>query len=352
MELTINQKFRDLLDIPSDAERKELERQLIRDGGPRDPIVIRKGTNEIVDGHNRYAICMAHGLKFKTIEREFATEEAVEEWIIENQLARRNLSPVRATYFLGLLYNKMKQTDPKREATTDGKYTSEKLAEQFGVNERTVRRAGQQAAGIDVVGEAKGLKSVQEKLAAIKSKNEGFTNEELAVLGKEKDKTVAVTAAKTLIQQKAAEAKKKIAQKKPAPAAAPAKKETYSVVFSKPKFDKIGFSVKSEERPPMAENCMVYMVANDEDLAPAMELMKTWGLTHEASFIFRCDGHEGPWSDIQHMFLLAASKGTMTGPKKASSSIIPASKDISIEAAMLKLVQVYHQNGKLLDMRK
>lgn len=351
-ELNINPKFQNLLDLPSESERTELEKSLLKDGGPRDAIIIRKGTNEIVDGHNRYGICKAHNLPFKTEEREFADDDAVEEWMIQNQLSRRNLSPVRAAYFLGLLYNKSKQDPTKaREATEDGKTTAEKLGEQYNVSERTVRRAGDEAAGIEVVAETLGLKTVQDKLQQIKGRNAlAFTSGELSVIGKVADKKIAKTAAQTLVKEKVEAAKTKARNKlhKPEPkAAAKVSKEVYDVVFAKPKFDKAGFSVRTETKPVMAENCMVYIAAQDEDLVTAIELMKAWGVKYEASFVFKVDGHEGAWSDIQHMFMLAGAKGTVTGPKKASKSIPTVPADISVDNAMIKLVNAYHPGAKI-----
>jgi Skp family chaperone for outer membrane proteins len=46
----------------------------------------------LIDGHNRYEICIKHGLKFSVVEKEFASESNVKEWMINNQFGRRNLS--------------------------------------------------------------------------------------------------------------------------------------------------------------------------------------------------------------------------------------------------------------------
>lgn len=364
VELKINPKFRDLLDMPSESELKELERQLIRDKGPRDALKVWKGYDIIVDGHNRYSICQAHDLPFKVEYLPFKDESAVEEWILENQLARRNLTPARASYFLGVLYNKQKQDPAKvRTATEDGKSTAEKLSEQFGVSERTVRRAGDEAKGIDTVAQVKGLQSVKDKLAAIKDKNASFAKGELQELGKIADANpaLAVETAKVMIEEKSAIAKAAEQVKKNISAAAPDKPQknktaaatkpvSYPVAFVKPEFDRIGWSVSSEERPTLTENAMVYMYVSDEELANGMDLLKKWGLSYEASFIFKCDRYEGTWSDVNHVFLLVGSKGTMPGPKKASSSM--AASNGTVEGAMIKLIESYHPNEKRIDMRK
>ncbi len=46
----------------------------------------------MIDGHNRYEICTKHGLAFSVVEKEFASESNVKEWMINNQFGRRNLS--------------------------------------------------------------------------------------------------------------------------------------------------------------------------------------------------------------------------------------------------------------------
>jgi len=52
-----------------------------------------KGHNILVDGHNRYEICTAHGKPFETVEIEFASRDDAMVWIIDNQFSRRNLTP-------------------------------------------------------------------------------------------------------------------------------------------------------------------------------------------------------------------------------------------------------------------
>lgn len=351
--IIVNPKFRELLDLPSETERKELESQLIRDGGPRDPITIWKGDGAIVDGHNRYQICIAHNLKFQTREMEFKDEDAVIEFIIENQIGRRNLSPQRAAYFMGLLYNKSKQDPAKvRTATEDGKTTAEVIADKFGVSEKSVRRAGEEVKGIEAVAAAKGIANaaITAKLNAIKDKTAPITKGELQEIGKAPSPEIAKAAAKELLKQKTEEVKAKVKLPTAKPAATKEKPTTYPVIFTKPAFDRLGFNVTTEERPPIGENCMLYMYADDENLSTALDLFKRWGLHYEATFVFETDGHEGMWSDINHTFLLAGSKGTMTGPKKVSRSMLDGKQ--GLEAGMIKLIDTYHKDAKRFDARK
>ena len=90
--LIIGPEFKALIPPLSPDERTGLEKS-IREEGCRDALVVWKGHNILVDGHNRYEICTAHGKPFETVEMEFASRDDVMVWIIDNQFSRRNLTP-------------------------------------------------------------------------------------------------------------------------------------------------------------------------------------------------------------------------------------------------------------------
>lgn len=355
-KIVIMPELKEFLDLLSDTERKGLEADIIRDGGASEPLDIWKEKNVLIDGHNRYEICTAHNLPFKTVERSFKDIEAVKEWMLGKQLHRRNLTPDRITYFTGMLYNLHKQDPTKvRVATTDGVSTAQKIANDLGVSEKTVRRAGDIAKGIDAVGRVQEITGVKAKLDAIRGKNASmpaFKKEELEEIGKVSDPKIAEEAVKELTAiktvQKAAQVKAQTQAKTVQKAVQ--KTDPYGVIFSKPDFGGIGYSASTQVKPPMAENAVVYMVVPDEELIDALELFKRWGLTYEASLVFATkDGYEGPFSDIRHTFLLVGTKGIVTTPKKASGSVIPC--DGEVEGAMIKLIEGYHDKAKRLDMR-
>src|SRR5262245_54177550 len=74
-EPQIDPEFEKLFPPLAPEELGTLEAQLIRDGGCRDPLVVWKGKNILIDGHNRLAICKKHGLKYTIAEREFLGRE-------------------------------------------------------------------------------------------------------------------------------------------------------------------------------------------------------------------------------------------------------------------------------------
>lgn len=87
-QLTVDPEFHALIPPLSADERAALEASLLAEGC-RDALVVWNDT--LLDGHNRYEICQAHGIPFETIARDFETRDAAKLWIIDNQLARRNL---------------------------------------------------------------------------------------------------------------------------------------------------------------------------------------------------------------------------------------------------------------------
>jgi len=87
--LKIDPEFQSLIPPLAEDERAELETSL-KSEGCRHPLDVWHGV--IVDGHNRYAICQAHGIPFEVKEHEFEDRDAAKEWILRNQLARRNLN--------------------------------------------------------------------------------------------------------------------------------------------------------------------------------------------------------------------------------------------------------------------
>jgi len=144
--IQIDDEFRALIPPLSAEERAQLEDNLQRDGC-RDPLVVWNGI--LLDGHNRYEICQALGLDFRTISIVLEDRDAAADWIDTNQLGRRNLTPDQASLLRGRRYNRQKQTGFRQN---DGNaQTAEKLAGQHGVSPRTVERDGQFATAVETL---------------------------------------------------------------------------------------------------------------------------------------------------------------------------------------------------------
>ena len=74
----------------TDDERDALERSLLAEGC-RDALVL--WGDVLVDGHNRHALCMKHGIPFETRQNtRFKSMDDVHLWMIEQHLGRRSVS--------------------------------------------------------------------------------------------------------------------------------------------------------------------------------------------------------------------------------------------------------------------
>ena len=103
--LIIDPRFKNLIPPLQRTEYLQLEENLLADGC-RDPLVVWRGT--LVDGHNRYEICMRHRIPFSVTEVDFYCREEAIAWICANQLGRRNLSEGTRKYLIGKQYDSEK----------------------------------------------------------------------------------------------------------------------------------------------------------------------------------------------------------------------------------------------------
>jgi len=88
-ELKIDRTLKDIIPPLTNEEYLLLEDSIVSEGC-RDPIKVWKGL--IIDGHNRFNICNAHDISFETITMEFESKTDALNWMIDNQLGRRNLN--------------------------------------------------------------------------------------------------------------------------------------------------------------------------------------------------------------------------------------------------------------------
>lgn len=347
----VMEELKEFLPTLSVDESAELEKS-IKAEGVRDPIVIWDEKNVIVDGHNRWGVCQKLGIVPPEKRISFNDVDAVREWMMRNQLGRRNLTPDTFKYFLGKLYNTLKQ---KSETNVGGarkkqeEQTSEVLAKQYGVSEKTVRRAGTSAAGLDRLEKLKGKLAKEKHLTG----EEKYTEAELSTISKVKNDKVAKKVVDKIDTFKAEEKKERAAQRKAAKEAAPkpeAKK--YGVVFCQPDFEN-NPNLNTIPRPSLDKDAVVYMQVEDYHLAEAMKLIDKWGLEYECNFIFWNNEKEpGTFSKITHSHLIVAVKGATVGVKKGDEAASVQMVNGVRQTAMLKMIELYHPKEKKLDMRK
>jgi hypothetical protein len=158
LDIIIDEEFKSLLPA-LDTETYTLLEENIIENGCRDSLIL--WNDVLIDGHNRYEICLKHGLPFNTVQKEFSTREDALIWIISTQVSRRNLTPIQLSHFRGLHYNADKKlrggnrSAPKEQKTQNGpfeKSTAERLAAQYKVSRNTVKRDAKIADAIVAIG--------------------------------------------------------------------------------------------------------------------------------------------------------------------------------------------------------
>jgi hypothetical protein len=90
MNIVVNEELKAYIDPLTEDEHASLERSLLAEGC-RDALVL--WGEVLVDGHNRYGICVKHNLPFNTVQNtRFQTIEDVHLWMIDQHLGRRSVS--------------------------------------------------------------------------------------------------------------------------------------------------------------------------------------------------------------------------------------------------------------------
>jgi hypothetical protein len=150
----IDREFAAMIPPLSPSELADLHRSLAEEGC-RDALIVWKGENLLLDGHNRLRWCREHKKPFSVVERAFADRLAAKACIIREQLGRRNLSPLAVSYLRGKRYLELKKQGERTDLTSGHfdpkKRVSEQLAEEFGVGERTIRRDAKFAEAVDKI---------------------------------------------------------------------------------------------------------------------------------------------------------------------------------------------------------
>lgn len=194
-ELTVDKEFAGLCPALKPEELSLLEASLERDGC-RDPIIVWANHEDtIIDGHNRYRYCKRFGVSFKTKALVLEDRNAVRNWIIDNQLARRNVTEEQKAYLRGQRYITEKRVEGDNQHTmpervghnVPPKRTSEVLAEEYKVDEKTIRRDAKYAEAVDAIAKNAGQAAKQSILSGeLKATKQEVV--QLAALPKEEQK--------------------------------------------------------------------------------------------------------------------------------------------------------------------
>lgn len=159
-EIIIKKELQDFITPLSEDAKEQLEEN-IKLNGCLDPLTLWHQSNGdlvLVDGHNRYEICTRNDIPFRVRILRFHNVDEAKDWMINHQLGRRNLNPDQLSYFRGLKYERMKKKrggyDKVLSSGQSGDKTSEILAREFNVSDRTILRDAEFAKGIELIAQS------------------------------------------------------------------------------------------------------------------------------------------------------------------------------------------------------
>ena len=165
MKLTVNKKFKAVVPPLLPEEYAQLEQNILKDG-IRDKIIVwKRGTeNIIIDGHNRYEICCEHNIKFEIEEMEFENHQEVIDYIIKNQLGRRNITVKQRSYLIGKRFENEKKLPyrpikNKKGGKNEPLKTAKKIADEMKISQSTVKNDEKFSESIDLIEEYLGTET-------------------------------------------------------------------------------------------------------------------------------------------------------------------------------------------------
>lgn len=168
--LKVNPKFQQMIPLQSRGELLALE-ESIKAEGCREPLLVWKASNVVLDGHTRRELCIKHKKQVKILEIDLPDEKAATEFILQIQRQRRNLTREAMSYFRGAEYNAVKQQHGgarrgrKPKGQSDPLNSSAKrLADKYAVSEKTIKRDAIFARAIDQIAEEHADPEVRRKL--------------------------------------------------------------------------------------------------------------------------------------------------------------------------------------------
>lgn len=347
MNITIDKEFQTLL-APLTAEEYAGLEQDILDKGCLDTLKIWQGI--LIDGHNRYSICMCHGVLFDVQELEFDSRDEVIEWIIRHQLSRRNQTPEQISYYRGKLYEQMKKIHGGDRKSSGNNFhliptvkTAERIAKDYNVTEKTIRNDADYARAIDTIAAEAGEDVKQQILSGELSVTKQDVIQLAQVPAEERREIVAqgeteiLRAAKEIRARKTEERRvervEKIAEISKATIAPLGSFGQYPIILADPPwrydFSKDDADEIENHYPTMSldeicalpvadsafDDCVLFMWATSPKLEDAFKVINAWGFQYRTCAIWDKEWiGPGYYFRQRHELLLVATRGAVPVP--------------------------------------
>lgn len=161
-DIKINVDFENLIPKLTLDQFTQLEENMVKEGRARNPLVIWKGHDILVDGHNRLRVLKAHPeLGWTFLEQDFSDEDEIKEWIIKNALGTRNLTEMQQTDLTGRLHLMRKRRKGAPDGNSNAKKqkcknstfvsgdTAGQIASELGIDRSTVYNSSRFVEGLD-----------------------------------------------------------------------------------------------------------------------------------------------------------------------------------------------------------
>ena len=142
IELRIDPEFRDKIPPMPEEDFQGLREDILRDGYVRDPLVVWKEENILLDGHHRWKVIQENqellGDKFTVDYKSFPDRYACIVWIWANQLHKHNMTEMQRDKLL-------QEEHDARQKTSGGQIGNQNAKKQGGQNDHFVSEAEQNA---------------------------------------------------------------------------------------------------------------------------------------------------------------------------------------------------------------
>lgn len=169
--LQVDEEFVSLIPPLQKEEFEQLRDNILKSKKVINPLIVWEGV--IIDGHHRFKVICDHPeIAYQVEPITFADRYEAISWICDNQLGRRNLTPIQRTALIGRRYAAEKRThgaadgfrgnqhtggiSPNDEYTPQSKTenkTAYRIAREMGITHATVERAEKFVQGMDAAEE-------------------------------------------------------------------------------------------------------------------------------------------------------------------------------------------------------
>lgn len=333
--MIVDNEFKGLIPPLSKEEYTGLEQSIITEGC-RESIIT--WNDIVIDGHNRYEICTKNNIPYKTLPKVFNSKHEVINWIIENQLGRRNLTPEQKLYLIGKKYKEEKKqvgaqegnknAQKQREQNVPFEDTADRIADQCKVSHMTVKRAEKFAEAVDKIAETAG----QEVKQKILSREIDLNQKEVIALT-EKPKEVQKAIIENLdkgIASSYRDANRLLIKENVKNTEVIEGK--YRVFYADPPWqygnkglDEYGHAERHYPTMSIQELCdmpirdisednaVLFLWVTSPFLEDSFKVINAWGFKYKTSFVWDKVKHNmGHYNSVRHELLLVCTRGSCT----------------------------------------